>query len=125
MSSSRLKPPSGPVDGAGMDPEGSVTSGAVLRSRIFDPSVLALVIVVPVFWCARELGLIADQPMWLLVTMLVATWLLSSTATVVFPDGSSGWRLWTRIGVLLGGTTLTMYAIGWGPTLAILSLIHI
>ena len=79
----------------------------------------ALVIVVPVFWGARELGLIADQPMWLLVALLVATWLLSSTATVVFPDGSSGWRLWARIGVLLGGTTMVMYAIGWGPTLAI------
>src|SRR4029078_7106510 len=57
--------------------------------------------------------------MWLLVTMLVATWLLSSTATVVFPDGSSGWRLWARIGVLLGGTPPTMYAHAWGPTLAI------
>src|SRR3954469_8943996 len=102
-----------------MDPEGSVTRGANLRSRVFDPSVLALVIVVPVFWGARELGLIADQPMWLLVAMLVATWLLSSSASVVFPDGSSGWRLWTRIGVLLGGSTMVMYAIGWGPTLAI------
>jgi diguanylate cyclase (GGDEF)-like protein/PAS domain S-box-containing protein len=102
-----------------MHADGSVTSGAGLRSRIFDPSVFALVIVVPVFWGARELGLIADQPMWLLVTLLVATWLLSATGTVVFPDGASGWRLWTRIGVLLGGITMVMYAIGWGPTLAI------
>jgi diguanylate cyclase (GGDEF)-like protein/PAS domain S-box-containing protein len=115
---SRLKAARRPVDAPGMD-DGAQTTRGQLRRRVLDPSVFALVIVIPVFWGARGLGLIADQPMWLLVALLVATWLVSSVATVVFPDGCTGWRLWVRISLLLGGTTAVMYAIGWGPTLAI------
>ncbi|MGZ4804146.1 MAG: EAL domain-containing protein [Acidimicrobiia bacterium] len=88
-------------------------------SRLADPAGLAVLVVAPVFWAARELGFVAAVPVWFLVGLLVVAWLLSSIATVMWPDIMFGWRLWVRVGVQLGVIALVMYAIGWGPTLAI------
>jgi diguanylate cyclase (GGDEF)-like protein/PAS domain S-box-containing protein len=88
-------------------------------SRIKDPMGLTVLLIAPVFWVARDLGLIADVPIWFLVGLLVATYLTTSLMTAAMPGAVSGWRLWVRVGVQLGGISLVMYAIGWGPTLAI------
>ncbi len=88
-------------------------------AALTDPTGLAVLVVAPVFWGARELGLIAAVPIWFLVGLLVATWAGSNLFTAAFPGAVDGWRLWVRVGVQLGAIALVMYAIGWGPTLAI------
>ena len=88
-------------------------------AALTDPTGLAVLVVAPVFWVARDLGLIAAVPIWLLVGLLVASWAGSNLLTAAFPGAVAGWQLWVRVGVQLGEIALVMYAIGWGPTLAI------
>ncbi len=88
-------------------------------SRLTDPQVLAVVVVAPVLWGARELGLIAAVPVWFIVGLLIAAWVVSALVTAAWPGVVTGWRLWIRVGVQLGVIATVMYAIGWGPTLAI------
>ena len=81
----------------------------------------AVLVVAPVFWAARgNLGLIAAAPIWFLVGLLVVSWAGTNLLTAAFPGVVAGWRLWARVSWCSSvGITLVMYAIGWGPTLAI------
>jgi diguanylate cyclase (GGDEF)-like protein/PAS domain S-box-containing protein len=90
-----------------------------LGPRLVDPTVLTLPVVIPVFWVASRLSLIAPTPIWLLCALLAGSFLCTSVATV-FADqhDTDGW-VWVRVAVHVFGITAVMYAIGWGPTLAI------
>ncbi len=90
-----------------------------LGPRLVDPTVLTLPVVAPVFWVAGRLSLIAPTPIWLLCAMLAGSFLATSVATVLCDERDTiGW-VWVRVGVHVLGITAVMYAIGWGPTLAI------
>jgi diguanylate cyclase (GGDEF)-like protein/PAS domain S-box-containing protein len=93
--------------------------GTRLWSRVVDPTLLTLPIVVPVFWIGRRLDLIADTPMWAICILLVGSFLATCIATALWGDSHDGWQLWARITVITFGITAVMYAIGWGPMLAI------
>lgn len=90
-----------------------------LRPRLVDPTVLTLPVVIPVFWAASRLSLIAATPLWVLFAMLAGSFLATSVATVLCDERDTiGW-VWVRVAVHVLGITAVMYAIGWGPTLAI------
>src|SRR5712691_2391471 len=90
-----------------------------LGPRLVDPTVLTLPVVFPVFWVASRLGLIASTPIWLLCTLLAGSFLCTSIATVLAFDRDTTAWVWVRVAVHVFGITAVMYAIGWGPTLAI------
>jgi hypothetical protein len=90
-----------------------------LAPRLVDPTVLTLPVVIPVFWVASRLSLIASTPIWLLFTLLVASFLFTSIATVLADARDTDGWVWVRVAVHVFGITAVMYAIGWGPTLAI------
>ena len=92
---------------------------ARLRAQLFDPTVLTLPVVAPVFWAARRLDLIASTPIWLLCALLVGAFVASCVTTALWGQFHEGWRLWARIAEQTFGITAVMYAIGWGPMLAI------
>jgi diguanylate cyclase (GGDEF)-like protein/PAS domain S-box-containing protein len=90
-----------------------------LGPRLVDPTVLTLPVVIPVFWVASRLSLIASTPIWLLCALLAGSFLCTSIATVLSFDRDTTAWIWVRVAVHVFGITAVMYAIGWGPTLAI------
>jgi len=90
-----------------------------LRPRLVDPTVLTLPVVLPVFWVASRLSLIAPTPIWLLCALLAGSFLSTSVATVLSDERNTDGWVWVRVAVHVFGITAVMYAIGWGPTLAI------
>jgi diguanylate cyclase (GGDEF)-like protein/PAS domain S-box-containing protein len=90
-----------------------------LGPRLLDPTVLTLPVVIPVFWVASRLSLIAATPIWLLCALLAGSFLATSIATVFSDEHDTDGWVWVRVAVHVFGITAVMYAIGWGPTLAI------
>jgi diguanylate cyclase (GGDEF)-like protein/PAS domain S-box-containing protein len=90
-----------------------------LRARLLGPSQAAVVVVAPTLLLGRQVGLVANVSIWLLVGLLVGAQLSTAVAYALWPDAVSGWRLYARAGVQLLATSVVIYAIGWGPTLAV------
>ncbi len=66
------------------------------------------------FVLARQVGAIADEPIWVLVGVIGVVWLAATAAEAVFPQ-----RTTLRIAVEIASITLVIYTIGWGALLAI------
>jgi diguanylate cyclase (GGDEF)-like protein/PAS domain S-box-containing protein len=90
-----------------------------LWEQLVDPTVLTLAVVAPVFVVARRLELIASTPIWFLLALLGVAFVASCVTTALWGQYHQGWRLWARIAEQTFGITAVMYAIGWGPMLAI------
>jgi diguanylate cyclase (GGDEF)-like protein/PAS domain S-box-containing protein len=87
--------------------------------RLVDPTVLAVPVVVALFWLLRSHHLIANLPLWALVLLVGGSSVLAAVANELWPEDPSGWRLYMRIGIELTGITVIIYAVGWGPTLVV------
>jgi diguanylate cyclase (GGDEF)-like protein/PAS domain S-box-containing protein len=90
-----------------------------LRARLLGPSQAAVIIVAPALVLGRQAGLVANVPIWILVGLLVGAQLATALAYAVWPGAEVGWRLFLRAGVQLVTISVVIYAIGWGPTLAV------
>jgi diguanylate cyclase (GGDEF)-like protein/PAS domain S-box-containing protein len=90
-----------------------------LWTRVVDPTILAVPIVVVVFWIFRANGLIADISVPQIVMLLAGAYFLSALAVAIWPGSVSGWRIYFRIGTELGAISVVIYAVGWGPTLGL------
>ena len=64
-------------------------------------------------------GLVGDLPLWALLTVLVAATVASGLATRRWGASCTPRQLQARIAVRMAATTVVIYAIGWGPTLAV------
>ncbi len=98
---------------------GAGTFRARLRARLGGPSLLGVVVVAPAFWLGSRIGIVAPVSIWLLLGLLLAAQLLVGLAYGLWGDADTGWQLVARVGVELSFISAIMYAIGWGPTLAI------
>ncbi len=115
-----VKPRFGRVDSASVEnPCSSLAFRSRLGARLRDPSIFTLPVVVPAFWAARRLDLISTTPLWLVFALLVAGVAATSTAAALWAEVGQGRRLWARVAVHIASITAVMYAIGWGPMLAI------
>src|ERR1700681_2268142 len=95
-----VKRPFGRVDRASVERNrSSLSFGSRLWVRLRDPSVLTLPVVVPVFWVARRLDLIASTPLWLVFVLLVAGSVCTSIAAALWAEVARGWQLWARVAV--------------------------
>jgi diguanylate cyclase (GGDEF)-like protein/PAS domain S-box-containing protein len=95
------------------------TFASRLWERLIDPTLLTLPVVAPVFWLAARLDLISPTPIWILCTLLVVGFVFTSISHALWADCHEGWRLWARVSIQTFNITAVMYAIGWGPMLAI------
>jgi diguanylate cyclase (GGDEF)-like protein/PAS domain S-box-containing protein len=93
--------------------------GARLRARLSGHMQLLTLAVVPVFWLGTRVGMVADVSIWTLLGVLFTAQWTTAIAYALWPGRQSGWRLFLRVGIQQWSILLVMYAIGWGPTLAI------
>ena len=88
------------------------------RRRVFGaqlhPSRLAPIPVCFLFILARQLGAIADEPIWVLIGVVLVGGLASFIVETAIPD-----RMTLRIAIEVGSVALVIYTIGWGALLAI------
>ncbi len=90
-----------------------------LRARLLGPNQAAVIVVAPALVLGRQAGLVANVPIWILIGLLVGAQLATALAYAVWPGAEVGWRLFLRAGVQLLTISVVIYAIGWGPTLAV------
>jgi diguanylate cyclase (GGDEF)-like protein/PAS domain S-box-containing protein len=87
--------------------------------RLVDPTLLILPVVAVVFWLASRLGLIASTPIWFLCALLAIGFACTAMSDALWGDRHEGWHLWALVSVQTFSITAVMYAIGWGPMLAV------
>jgi diguanylate cyclase (GGDEF)-like protein/PAS domain S-box-containing protein len=92
---------------------------AGLRSRLTGPSLIAVLIVAPLFIIGSATGLLADASVPVIIGLLVGAKLVTSGAYALWGEVDDGWRLYARVGVQVMAIGVVIYGIGWGPTLAI------
>jgi len=90
-----------------------------LRREVVNPTQAAVPVVIGAYWVLHRYGFIAPIPFAALVAIVVGGQVASTATHVVFPRELGGWRLWCRVVVELGVIGANIYAIGWGPTLAV------
>jgi diguanylate cyclase (GGDEF)-like protein/PAS domain S-box-containing protein len=90
-----------------------------LRARLGGPSLLGVVVVAPAFWLGGRIGIVAPVSLWVLLALLVVAQLVAALAYGLWGDAQAGWPLFARVGVELSVISAVMYAVGWGPTMAI------
>jgi diguanylate cyclase (GGDEF)-like protein/PAS domain S-box-containing protein len=95
-----------------------VTVNQPSRAPLWNPSLLAPLLVAPLFLIGRENGWIASVPLWVLVGSMVLTQFVTTLAAIAWPD-PKGAALWARVSVMQVGIALVIYSTGWGATLAL------
>jgi diguanylate cyclase (GGDEF)-like protein/PAS domain S-box-containing protein len=110
------------MDGLTQQPDGGPAPGFLRRlgRRLLDPTVVAVPIVVVVFFLFRSWRLIADLPLWSIALLVGGCYFLTVLEAVLWPQAViTGWRLQFRVGTVLAAITIVIYSVGWGPTLAL------
>jgi diguanylate cyclase (GGDEF)-like protein/PAS domain S-box-containing protein len=95
---------------------GSVIAGAGGR---YSWMVLASALTAAAFIVLHGLGVLGTLPLWVLLTLLVSSAVASQAALRLWGTDPTDRQLWALLGVQVMAITLIIYAIGWGPTLAI------
>jgi diguanylate cyclase (GGDEF)-like protein/PAS domain S-box-containing protein len=78
------------------------------------PARLVPIPVCVLFVVARQLGAIADVPIWVLIGVVAVVWVASTAVEIILPHHTT-----LRIAVEIASITLVIYTIGWGALLAI------
>ena len=89
-------------------------AGPARRRFRAHPARLVPIPVCGLFILARQLGAVADEPVWVLIGVMAVVWLASTAVETVLPQ-----RTTLRIAVEIASITLVIYTIGWGALLAI------
>jgi len=78
-----------------------------------------LLVVWPLVWLARDIALVSDVSIWTLLVVLLIAQVATVTVYALWPGAVLGRRLFARVGVQSLATAMVMYALGWGPVLAV------
>lgn len=97
----------------GQGRENSVTEARRFGAHLH-PSKLAPIPVCVLFVVARQFGVIANEPLWLLIGVVGIGWATSSLIAKVFPEPNT-----FQVAVEMACIVLVTYTIGWGALLAI------
>lgn len=89
--------------------------GAAVRRALLTPLQLVPFLLVPVFILARSRGWVADVPLWVLVGSVFLAQMGANVAHAVWPAGCPRPQMVIRVGVMVLGVAIAMYATGWGP----------
>jgi diguanylate cyclase (GGDEF)-like protein/PAS domain S-box-containing protein len=99
----------------------AATRSANLARRRSLAAVYATVpIAAVIFWWFRTKGLVADTPFWILALLLVGTSACNLVSIAwLRGDPEDRHRIQVRLAASTLGTTLIIYAVGWGPMLVV------
>jgi diguanylate cyclase (GGDEF)-like protein len=64
-------------------------------------------------------NLIGDEPVWLILVLLALAAVIGESMSRLLASDPNGWKLHAGVGLQCLGVGAVIYAIGWGPTLAI------
>src|SRR5437763_317052 len=94
-----------------------------MRSCLEQPAAVGRAVTIPLtaiaFYGLHRWGAIAHIPLWALYLILAAAGLFSFVAERRWPAKCTSRQLHARVAIDIASTTAVIYAIGWGPTLAI------
>jgi diguanylate cyclase (GGDEF)-like protein/PAS domain S-box-containing protein len=93
--------------------------GALWRHRLVGRSVLAVLLLTPLFWLGRREGFVASESLWAIIGVLLLGLLATASVYTRLPGAQQGGRLVVRVAVHSAAVGAVIYAIGWGPTLAV------
>ncbi len=110
------------VDPADPDGEGTPARAhffARLRKNAFDRSLIANPPVAALFCLFRWLHLIAPEPYWVYVAVVVVGGVLSVVCTTLWQAPRRRWHLSAYVGANMAVIAVVAYSTGWGPILSI------
>ncbi len=96
-----------------------VTFSARLRTNAADPSLLSIPVVVVAFLLLRRLHLIAPEPYWLYVTVVVVAGAFRVVYAALWGDARRTWHRSAYVGAAMAVIAVVAYSTGWGPILSI------
>ena len=104
----------------GDDDLGTTTSLARrLWKSVLDPALLANPPVVALFCLFRWLRLIAPEPYWLYVVLVVGGGMASVLSSVLWADGRRRWHCSAHVAANMAVIGVVAYSTGWGPILTV------
>jgi diguanylate cyclase (GGDEF)-like protein/PAS domain S-box-containing protein len=92
---------------------------ARLRRNAVDPTVLALPLVAATFCLFRWLHLIAAEPYWLYMAVLIGSGTVRVIYSALWEDSGHRWYRNGYIGLYMAVIATVAYSTGWGPILSI------
>jgi signal transduction histidine kinase len=87
--------------------------------------VVAVLLTGTAFVVLWSYGLLGSTPLWALLLLLAAASIFGQLATLRWGPGCTRRQLHQRVAVHMTMTTVIIYAIGWGPTLAVGYLVSV
>lgn len=102
-----------------MSEEGSGTTGFGTRLPRFAAIALPSAGTAAAFVLMSRLHLIGTAPLWIILSLLVLSAVIGHTTTQLLDRTQALWAVHTAVGLQCIGVTAIIYAIGWGPALAI------
>jgi len=92
---------------------------ARFRASAVDRTLLANPVVAAVFCLFRWLHLIAPEPYWLYVAVVVGGGVASVVSSVLWAESSGRWQRSAHVAANMGVIAVVAYSTGWGPILSI------
>ena len=92
---------------------------ARLWESAVDPTMITLPLVAAIFCLFRWLHLIAPEPYWLYVALVIAGGVLRIGYVSLWTDPSRSWHPYAYVGASSAVTAVIAYSTGWGPILSI------
>jgi diguanylate cyclase (GGDEF)-like protein/PAS domain S-box-containing protein len=110
-----------------MDPASLAESDPVAPARLLDrlwanatdPTVLALPLVAAILCVFRWLHIIALEPYWLYIAVLVASGAIRVIFSTAWTEAGHLWYRTAYIGIYMAVIAVVVYTTGWGPILSI------
>src|ERR1039457_7150468 len=92
---------------------------ARLRTNALDPTVLALPLVAAILCLFRSLHLIALEPYWLYIAVLIGSGTIRVIYSSLWSESDRRWYRSGYIGIYMVVIAIVAYTTGWGPILSI------
>ena len=90
-----------------------------LRTNLSDPTVLALPLVAIALCLLRWLHVIALEPYWVYIAVLIGSGLLRAAYSAAWEESGRPWYRSGYIAIYMSVIALVAYCTGWGPILSI------
>jgi diguanylate cyclase (GGDEF)-like protein/PAS domain S-box-containing protein len=92
---------------------------ALAWRAVVNPGQLATLPVIPAMLIARDHGVTADVPAWLIVVSLLGIQIGTSVATIVLPPHGPTWQVAARTSLMVLLIGAFIYVTGWGAALTV------
>ena len=90
-----------------------------LRSELTDPTLIVLPLVAAAFCLLRWLHLIAPEPYWVYVAIIIGAGLVRLAHSALWGQSRQSWQRNANIGASMTVIGVVAYCTGWGPILSI------